>query len=119
MLTDETTNRKVLTWLKSWDSVLKLDLPKLNLAPPEIQKKQEPFYFKKQNQMTYENEFSIQNKQILLLYGPPGTGKSTMARVLASQCGFTPKSINASDVRNGTDLTMIIRNALEMNDISI
>jgi SpoVK/Ycf46/Vps4 family AAA+-type ATPase len=34
--------------------------------------------------MTYENEFSIQNKQILLLYGPPGTGKSTMARVLAN-----------------------------------
>jgi hypothetical protein len=47
LLTDEATNRKVLTWLKSWDSVIKIDVPKLNLAPPEIQKKQEPFFFKK------------------------------------------------------------------------
>ena len=52
-----------------------------------------------------------------MLYGPPGTGKSTMARVLAAQSGFNPKSINASDVRSGTELVSIIKNALEMNAI--
>jgi chromosome transmission fidelity protein 18 len=52
-----------------------------------------------------------------MLHGPPGTGKSTMARVLATQSGFYPKSINASDVRSGADLVAIIKNALEMNSI--
>ena len=54
-----------------------------------------------------------------MLYGPPGTGKSTMARVMATQCGYIPKSVNASDVRTGEDLCQIIRNALEMNELSI
>lgn len=53
-----------------------------------------------------------------MLYGPPGTGKSTMARVMATQCGYIPKSVNASDVRTGEDLCQIIRNALEMNELS-
>ncbi len=53
-----------------------------------------------------------------MLYGPPGTGKSTMARVLATQSGFNPKNINASDVRTGTELISIIKNALEMNFIN-
>jgi chromosome transmission fidelity protein 18 len=51
--------------------------------------------------MPFEIEFSVENRRVLMLYGPPGTGKSTMARVLAAQSGFNPKSINASDVRSG------------------
>jgi len=49
LLTDDLTNRKVLTWLKSWDEILFPDKPKLNLAPPDLtQKKQtDPFIFKK------------------------------------------------------------------------
>jgi Holliday junction resolvasome RuvABC ATP-dependent DNA helicase subunit len=67
----------------------------------------------------FETEFSIGNKKVLMLYGPPGTGKSTMARVLANQCGYIPKIVNASDVRSGPDLIQIIRNSLEMNEIQV
>jgi chromosome transmission fidelity protein 18 len=85
LLTDDLTNRKVLTWLKSWDEILFPDKPKLNLAPPDLtQKKQtDPFIFKKQV-VPFETEHSFSNKRVLMLYGPPGTGKSTMARVMAT-----------------------------------
>jgi SpoVK/Ycf46/Vps4 family AAA+-type ATPase len=54
--------------------------------------------------MTYEFEHSLQYKRVLMLYGPPGTGKTTMAKVLANQCGYLAKHVNASDVRSGSDL---------------
>ena len=38
LLTDEMTNRKVLTWLKSWDSIVYPDRAKVNLAPPDMKK---------------------------------------------------------------------------------
>lgn len=47
LLTDDGTNRKVMTWLKSWDELLCPENPKLNLAPPDLSKKPEPFFFKK------------------------------------------------------------------------
>jgi hypothetical protein len=40
------TNRKVLTWLKSWDSVVYPDRAKVNLAPPDMKKQQDPFNLK-------------------------------------------------------------------------
>ena len=45
LLTDDTTNRKVLTWLKSWDQVVDPSAPKLNLAPPQFSKKHENVLF--------------------------------------------------------------------------
>ena len=38
LLTDEMSNRKVLTWLKSWDTVVYPDRAKVNLAPPDFKK---------------------------------------------------------------------------------
>lgn len=34
LLTDEVTNRNVLTWLKTWDEVLNPNGPKVNLTIP-------------------------------------------------------------------------------------
>ena len=38
LLTDEITNRKVMTWLKSWDDLVFPDRPKVSLKPPEFAK---------------------------------------------------------------------------------
>ena len=38
LLTDEITNRKVMTWLKSWDDIVFPDRPKVSLKPPEFAK---------------------------------------------------------------------------------
>ena len=64
---------------------------------------------------TADVEFSYQNKKMLTLYGPPGTGKSTMARVIAKQCGYEPREINASDLRSADDLIDAMKNALTQN----
>jgi len=64
---------------------------------------------------TADVEFSHQNKKLITLYGPPGTGKSTMARVLAKQCGYEARIINASDKRSPADLIDAMKNALTQN----
>ena len=59
-----------------------------------------------------DQEFSQENKKVLTLYGPPGTGKSTMARVLAKQCGYETRVINASDMRSPAALIDAMKNAM-------
>ena len=49
-----------------------------------------------------EEIFNLNNKRVIMLYGPPGTGKSTMAKVLATHCGYRPQEVNASDCRSGS-----------------
>lgn len=113
LLTDEATNRKVLTWLKSWDSVVFPEKPKVSLRPPEIKQTNKANVFQRFNQFktnfeSIDEEYSLNNKRVLMLFGPPGTGKSTMARVLAAQCGYQTQQVNASDVRNGQQLVTLI-----------
>ena len=50
-----------------------------------------------------------------MLFGAPGTGKSTLAKVIATQCGYQTQEINASDVRSGAELIELIRNSLSTN----
>ena len=39
LLTNDMTNRKIMTWLKSWDSLSFTDRETANLKPPTIGKK--------------------------------------------------------------------------------
>lgn len=114
-MTDEALNRNVLTWLKSWDEVVYPDRPRLNLKIPE-----HVFNSRARGNnllMNTDIEYSFKNKKLILIHGPPGTGKSTMARILAQQCGYRTNFINASDERNGEKLVDLIKNATEMNTI--
>lgn len=92
LLTDEQTNRNVLTWLKSWDEVVFPEKRKpQKLKAPEQEKKRQNSFFRNQVDFKAPEEiFNLHNKRVIMLYGPPGTGKSTMAKVLATHCGYRP-----------------------------
>ena len=104
LLTDDITNRKVMTWLKSWDQVAFPDRSTVNLRPPTIGRKSGPGqisnpFINRQNfsaPQSIDEEFNRANKKILMLYGPPGTGKTTLAKVLARQVGYEVREVNAS-----------------------
>ena len=105
LLTDDYTNRRVMTWLKSWDNLSFPQRGPTNLKPPTIGKKAaNPFIDAiraNKAPTTMDEEFNKNNKKILMLYGQPGTGKSTLARVLARQVGYEIREVNASDKRSG------------------
>eukprot|EP00347_Sterkiella_histriomuscorum_P000515 403375550 len=126
LLTDEATNRNVLTWIKTWDEVVYPEAPIVNLKVPLSMQKQYvhsglqavngvPQRAPTHHFVQHQDQFSFKNKKVLLLYGPPGTGKSTMARVLAKHCGYNITEVNASDERTGDRLLEKIKSATQMN----
>lgn len=118
LLTDEAINRKVMTWVRSWDEHTFPERAHENLKPPDDSlalpgRKFGPqkAFFQNRNANLVE-QYSKAAKPILMLFGAPGTGKSTMARVVAKICGYQTREVNASDVRSGEQLVEKIRNCL-------
>lgn len=87
LLTDDITNRKVMTWLKSWDDLAFPERETVSLRPPSIGKKRVNPFITNTNfnnaPASIDEEFNKSHRKVLMLFGPPGTGKSTLARVLA------------------------------------
>jgi len=52
---------------------------------------------------------------MVIIHGEQGTGKSTLARIVAKQCGYEAKEVNASDVRSADDLIEVIKQAITTN----
>jgi chromosome transmission fidelity protein 18 len=117
LLSDEKTNREVLSWMKEWDPLSFPNAQKSKAASsaamisPLMQKPQ----------VAEAAGMSISKKalrptkdsMLLMLCGPPGSGKTTLAHIVARHAGYEPMEINASDDRSPKVLRERIIAAME------
>ncbi|ETW08306.1 hypothetical protein, variant 1 [Aphanomyces invadans] len=104
LLSDERTNREVLTWLKSWDPVV--------FPSKATEKLSSKILSESKNAQDIRPEHKI-----ILICGPPGAGKTTLASIAARHAGYNPIEVNASDDRTAGVLRDKIINAMEMQAI--
>lgn len=132
LLTEEKINREILTWVKSWDDVVfnrKFNIPKIpvpimnNSLPPNKPKFNKTGLKKdeknKDNLFQYiEVDYIRQKHKIILIGGQPGIGKTTLANIIAKQCGYEPIVVNASDERTTDKLILRIYNSTLIHNLT-
>ncbi|XP_025199726.1 chromosome transmission fidelity protein 18 homolog [Melanaphis sacchari] len=105
LLSDESTNRILLHWLKLWDKIVfNKEVHKKRKASNDVYDKSAGNKFTKKNQTLDEelDENNCPKYKLALLCGPPGLGKTTLAHLVARQAGYNVVEMNASDDRNLT-----------------
>lgn len=76
LLSDESTNRIMLRWIKLWDKVVFNRKPKAKPMKPVDEKDNKKKFFKTQFELDTElDEHGRPKHKVALLCGPPGLGK--------------------------------------------
>lgn len=123
LLSDESTNRTVLHWVKLWDKlVFGVDKkPRLKEEKKKDLSKDQGFKkFPQKNKPEVIDELDDQNRpmqKVILLCGPPGLGKTTLAHIIARHAGYNVVEMNASDDRSVDTFRTNLENATSMKSV--
>lgn len=116
LLSDETINRTVLSWLKQWDYVVfgkEVKQPKKRDVDPK-----QTGFKKKIPQINLElDKLNRPIQKIALLSGPPGLGKTTLSHVIAKHAGYNVVEMNASDDRSMEVFKTKLESAILMKSV--
>ncbi|KAG4072740.1 hypothetical protein HA402_001852 [Bradysia odoriphaga] len=109
LLSDESTNRNLLKWLKMWDKIVfqRNKRSNSNNSKNFAEKNGTP------SKPTTTNTV-VRMQKIALLCGPPGLGKTTLAHTIARHAGYNIVEINASDDRSPEAFKLALENGTQM-----
>lgn len=125
LLSDESTNRSLLTWLRMWDKAVfkrEFKLPDSHDQGPanffnkrtgkfELGFRKKP---RKNDLQSVIDEHGRPVQRVAILCGPPGLGKTTLAHMIAKHAGYAVREMNASDDRSLDAFKLILQNSTQM-----
>lgn len=128
LLSDESSNRSLLQWLKLWDKVVfNREVVKKVTKPGELSnfnKRTGRFEqnggWRKRQKGNLNTELDANNvpiQKIALLAGKPGLGKTTLAHIIARHAGYEVREVNASDDRTVDSFKQTLENGTQMMSV--
>ncbi|XP_055684158.1 chromosome transmission fidelity protein 18 homolog [Lutzomyia longipalpis] len=130
LLSDETTNRCLLQWLKMWDKVVFNRDVEVKAAPGKplntFNKQTGRFesnggwkksFRTRNNLLTDRDALGRPLQKIALLSGAPGLGKTTLAHVIAHHAGYSVREVNASDERTPEAFRQVLEDGTQMKSL--
>lgn len=138
LISDESTNRTILKWLKMWDKVVFHIEPKEKVGMQGSDSGFNQRTFNSFNKQTgkFESTGGWQSKRkkvgnfipnrddigrpvqkIILIAGSPGLGKTTLAHVIAKQAGYNVREMNASDDRSVEAFKQALESGTQMKSV--
>ncbi|XP_035915325.1 chromosome transmission fidelity protein 18 homolog [Anopheles stephensi] len=132
LLSDETTNRSLLQWLKLWDKVVfnrepvkkakdtKTQLSNFNKKTGRFESNGGWVKGARKVRSTLNTELDEHGcpvQKVALLCGPPGLGKTTLAHTIARHAGYAIREVNASDDRSPDAFRLVLENGTQMKSV--
>ncbi|XP_058446411.1 chromosome transmission fidelity protein 18 homolog [Malaya genurostris] len=127
LLSDESTNRSLLQWLKLWDKVVfgrepkqKHDTKQLNSFNKKTGRFESNGGWKRKNRSALNtdlDEHGRPSQKLALLCGPPGLGKTTLAHTIARHAGYVVREVNASDDRSPEAFRLALESGTQMKSV--